>query len=173
MDYIKSVTLFLVFIAFLENVLVLGNMKKYIRLFCGIILIFIILQPISYIFGEEFDVSNILELSDIEDRMSELNENVNQSNTIIEMIENNVSEIVELQGYELTYILVTMDSVDSSIVKSINVSVKEKDSEIIIERITISEDTKDTDTDNNSEELAEKIAGAYDIEKSNVVVNIE
>ncbi len=92
MEYIKSVTLFLVFIAFLENVLVLGNMKKYARLLCGIILIFIVLQPVGMFVGTKMDIDNMVNIEEIEEEVSKLNEEYSIS---LPEIEENTTDMEE------------------------------------------------------------------------------
>ncbi len=162
----------MVFIAFLDNILVLGNMRKYIKLFCGIILIFIILQPVSYIFGEDFDISKALDLSEFEDKVQELSEELEMQDTVITKIEDKVQSIVNAYGFELTYILIIPDEEDSNVTEGIQLTIEKKNKEIVIDKIAIGEE-ETKDNEEIYEEMVKEIATQCGVSESGVIVNIE
>ncbi len=173
MEYIKSIALFLIFVSFIGNVFDFGHMKKYIKLFCGIVLIFILLQPVKEILGGDCDIGRILEMNELELKMAELKEGIDSRDTALGVIEENVKEIVWEEGYELTYILVTPDEKNSGVIGCISISIKEKNNDIKIEAISFEPKEEKNKTTVESVRISEKIAEAYDIEQNDVIVNIE
>ncbi len=173
MEYIRSIALFLVFVSFVENVFDFGHMKKYIKLFCGIVLIFILVQPVKNLLGDDFDIVKLLEMNELKLKMAELQNEVEGQDTMLDVIEENVREIVWEEGYQLTYILVTPDEANSGDIGTISISIKEKNNDIQIEKINLNAERKSDETTVEGVKISEKIALAYDIEQSDVIVNIE
>lgn len=163
MEYIRNIAFFLIFIALLDNMFAFGNMKKYIKLFCGIIMIFIIMEPIGALLGSEIDFENIVDMADVELRMEEISkEYAIQDNSFAE-IEGKVREIVWDEGFELTYVAVT----DAGI----NIAVKKRRQGINIEKIYIGEE--DTKESINTVKINERVAKCFGIGQENVSVNVE
>ena len=173
MEYIKTVALFLIFISIAENVLAMGSMKKYIRLFCGIVLILIVLKPIGYLFGQELDIDEIMQLNELEMRLDEMSNDLRENNTFITAIEDNVRGIVEQEGFELSYILVLPDENNSGEIGGISISIKGKSSAINVEKISLDSKEENDEYTVQTVKISEKIASMYDIDQSLITINVE
>lgn len=172
MEYIKSIALFLILVSFVENVFDFGHMKKYIKLFCGIILIFILLQPIKELLGGDIDATRLLEINEMKLRMSELQADMEEKNVLFDTVEDTIKEIVWDEGYELTYIMITPDEKNSYDIGGVSISIKEMNNVIQIKNIVL-EEKKEYKVSARAVRISEKIADMYGLEQEDVVVNIE
>ncbi len=163
MEYIRNIALFLVFVAFMDNVFAFGNMKKYIKLFCGIVLIFILLQPIKALIGEELDIEELLMLNEIELRMDKLKDNLNEGENAFSAMEKKIREIAWEEGFDLTYMVVEGEN--------INISIKERATGIVIEKIDL-DDTKAKEQV-STVKISERIAECFGIRQENVNIYVE
>lgn len=163
MEYIRNIALFLVFVAFMDNVFAFGNMKKYIKLFCGIVLIFILLQPIKALVGEEIDIEELLMLNEIELRMDKLKDNLNEGENAFSVMEAKIREIVWEEGFDLTYMVVEGEN--------INISIKERATGIIIEKIDLDETKAKEQV--STVKISERIAECFGIRQENVNIYVE
>jgi len=163
MEYIRNIAFFLIFVALLDNIFAFGNMKKYIKLFCGIVMIFIIMEPIGALLGSEIDFENIIDMSDIEIRMEEVSREYASQTDPFRNIEEKIREIVWDEGFELTYIAVTETG--------INIAVKRRQEGIRIDKISIEEEENKENI--NKIKINERISECFGINQENISVNVE
>lgn len=163
MEYIRNIALFLVFVAFMDNVFAFGNMKKYIKLFCGIVLIFILLQPVKAFVGEELNIEELLKLNEIELKMDELKKNLNEDENAFSVMEEKTREIVWEEGFDLTYMVVEGES--------INISIKERNGVIVIEKIDLDDNKAKGQV--STVKISERIAECFGIRQENVNIYVE
>ena len=146
MEYVRNIALFLVFIAFADNILAIGQMKKYIKLFCGIIVIFLVLQPVNELLGWDMDISKFLEIDGIEQKLEEIDEYTGYEQSALGVIEEQIEGLLLDYGYEITYFHLLPDGNSEAGIGAVNISVRKIKSDIKIESIglnDIKEETKD------------------------------
>ncbi len=98
-DYIKNITLFLVFITFIGIILPSNKYKNYISIVLGLILIFVIITPItSFLFGNSNSYEDFLNKLELEVNAQALDtQEQKYQNLKNDMIKQNYIELIKRQ----------------------------------------------------------------------------
>ena len=185
----KGIILSVVIVTILEMILPEGKNKKYIKIVMGVYIMFCIVSPIiSKITNSEIslDISkyeNILGTGSSVYAIADLNtvNNQNIENIYLNSIKTNVKEELERKGYECETVDITANiDVNKQEVKFykiniIGVVLKEDDSIKKVNKVEIGEDTTEETTNTLTagqiNELKEHFSDKYEIEKNKIFIN--
>ncbi len=184
--YIKTITFYVVFINIIEMIMPSEKYSSYIRLFLGLILIYIVIKPV-FLFNINSVNSDILQ--NYENYITANSENIDVQNieeTRINLVTNNYIqnkkiEIVNLIESNTKYEVVNCDiEIDKDTktygeIKNIQVTLNSKE-EKLIEEIEIV-DIEKNDMSNNVEndeilEIENIIKEVYNLSLNNININI-
>ena len=101
LDYIKNIGYFLILMSLVSNVMPDNSYKKYCRMFCGLILVVLVINPFYEFLNYEGDIKDIFAMTSYESRAMELENQIkmSESNTRDRVISEYEKLIVnELQG---------------------------------------------------------------------------
>ena len=101
LDYIKNIGYFLILMSLVSNVMPDNSYKKYCRMFCGIILVVLVINPFYEFLNYEGDIKDIFAMTSYESKAMELENQIkmSESNTRDRVIGEYEKLIVnELQG---------------------------------------------------------------------------
>lgn len=188
MIYVRNIALFLVFMSFVENMLVLGNMKKYIRLFCGIVLVFIILQPVKDFLGIEELLSNSFNTNEIDAKLDAIEKNIIEKEgdisdktiaTYKNFIREDIDKISLKEGYRTDSVELEFDEENN--IQVMHIYLKDTYSEnniskVKIDRITINKNSSEREEEGDiSPEalvISEYVVNTYGVDSKSVKIHI-
>ena len=101
LDYIKNIGYFLILMSLVSNVMPDNSYKKYCRMFCGLILVVLVINPFYEFLNYEGDIKDIFAMTSYESKAMELENQIkmSESNTRDRVIGEYEKLIVnELQG---------------------------------------------------------------------------
>ena len=101
LDYIKNIGYFLILMSLVSNVMPDNSYKKYCRMFCGLILVVLVINPFYEFLNYEGDIKDIFAMTSYESKAMELKNQIkmSESNTRDRVIGEYEKLIVnELQG---------------------------------------------------------------------------
>lgn len=101
LDYIKNIGYFLILMSLVSNVMPDNSYKKYCRMFCGLILVVLVINPFYEFLNYEGDIKDIFAMTSYESKTMELENQIkmSESNTRDRVIGEYEKLIVnELQG---------------------------------------------------------------------------
>lgn len=101
LDYIKNIGYFLILMSLVSNVMPDNSYKKYCRMFCGLILVVLVINPFYEFLNYEGDIKDIFAMTSYESKAMELEKQIkmSESNTRDRVIGEYEKLIVnELQG---------------------------------------------------------------------------
>lgn len=101
LDYIKNIGYFLILMSLVSNVMPDNSYKKYCRMFCGLILVVLVINPFYEFLNYEGDIKDIFAMTSYESKTMELENQIkmSESNTRDRVIGEYDKLIVnELQG---------------------------------------------------------------------------
>ena len=101
LDYIKNIGYFLILMSLVSNVMPDNSYKKYCRMFCGLILVVLVINPFYEFLNYEGDIKDIFAMTSYESKAMELENQIkmSESNTRDRVIDEYEKLIVnELQG---------------------------------------------------------------------------
>ena len=101
LDYIKNIGYFLILMSLVSNVMPDNSYKKYCRMFCGLILVVLVINPFYGFLNYEGDIKDIFAMTSYESKAMELENQIkmSESNTRDRVIGEYEKLIVnELQG---------------------------------------------------------------------------
>lgn len=158
LDYIKNIGYFLILMSLVSNVMPDNSYKKYCRMFCGLILVVLVINPFYEFLNYEGDIKDIFAMTSYESKAMELENQIkmSESNTRDRVIGEYEKLIVnELQGSareEGLYIMEAQveltegEDVQLSelnlIVTEKNISTDEIEDELLEEQEKIGQETK-------------------------------
>ena len=158
LDYIKNIGYFLILMSLVSNVMPDNSYKKYCRMFCGLILVVLVINPFYEFLNYEGDIKDIFAMTSYESKAMELKNQIkmSESNTRDRVIGEYEKLIVnELQGSAREEGLYIMEaqveltegediqlSVLNLIVTEKNISTDEIENELLEEQEKIGQGTK-------------------------------
>lgn len=100
LEYIKNIGFFLILVSVVCNALPENGFKKYCKLFCGLVLVVLVLTPINAILNFDGDIGEIFAAGSYEGQVKELESKLMmqeklQMDTALEQYETGVAELLE------------------------------------------------------------------------------
>lgn len=179
LEYIKPILYFVILEAVLLNIVTDKGFKKIIKMFCGIVLILLIISPVKKVlafFDGEKAYGNLLKY----DNGNIMNQYEEEYKKIIDV---NIKSIVETQGMEVVEFTPDYTAEQGVILNSLKLIVKEntsklgeidiKDTEISISDIEIVAEKEETSAANETLiKIQNDIMGTYNLEKEKVIIRV-
>ena len=79
LDYIKNIGYFLILMSFVSNVMPDNSYKKYCRMFCGLLLVVLVINPFYEFLNYEGDIKDIFAMTSYESKAMELKNQIKMS----------------------------------------------------------------------------------------------
>ena len=73
-DWVKNLAVFLIFISIIRNLLPKNHYEKYVKLFTGMLVILLVLQPLSGFLGAQDRIDTLFSLDLYSQEMEEMKE---------------------------------------------------------------------------------------------------
>jgi stage III sporulation protein AF len=200
-SWVKNIVYFLLIVKIMEYIVPSEKSGKYIKLFSGIVLIIILIQPFLKILDWDgklnnsiIDISNEIDSEPLKNKEDYIKINENLSVKIYKQnIKERINYLLENEGYIATHIKVEMnensESKDYGLVKDIflNINKKQEDDDeqddvnrVIIDPVIINTDEEEGDKTIKSREdiLTEKkikniIINFYNLSSDNIHITID
>lgn len=194
-QWIKSISMIFIIISIIELVIPNSNLKKYVNMFIGLLIIIAIITPIVNLLDSNYDIEkevfkNIIEGVEIQNINNE-DILLAQEKQIKELYINRLRDdvyksIKEITDYEIFAINISIyeDKVNYGNIKDMEIVLKDKINEnvednssikvINIEEISLEslEKDKDSNLESEREKIVEHIYERYNISKNNIKVFI-
>ncbi len=193
--WIIDIVIMFIFISIIELVLPNGNMKKYINMIVGLLIIFTIINPFIKLFNIDLNLDKAV-FNQISQQDIDINENkeflLNQEKQVAMLYEEKIRrEIIELVEVNTTFkisemnIDINTDEDNYGSIALLELVIEEKQeiiedkNKIVIKEvkpIIIGEKSvhkKDYKKFDNDEEIKELISQKYNLEKENILVFIK
>ena len=194
-QWIKSISMIFIIISIIEFVIPNSNLKKYVNMFIGLLIIIAIITPIVNLLDSNYDIEkevfkNIIEGVEIQNINNE-DILLAQEKQIKELYINRLRDdvyksIKEITDYEIFAINISIyeDKVNYGNIKDMEIVLKDKINEnvednssikvINIEEISLEslEKDKDSNLESEREKIVEHIYETYNISKNNIKVFI-
>ncbi len=187
--YVYGILMFVILITLIEMLLPKGNNKKYVKLVSSFLLTIIVLTPIINVFANQDSIKNKIEeqFSKLEipneDSIEAVNQQVYIDNLFEEGIKNDISKLVNNNGYDTENIEVEYNKNEegqfSNITKiSFNIVSKIDEKKVEnIEKVNINLDEKFIEIDNKNiindidkNKIKQEISDRYKIDKSYIYI---
>ncbi|NLY67729.1 MAG: stage III sporulation protein AF [Tissierellia bacterium] len=194
-QWIKSISMIFIIVSIIELVIPNSNLKKYVNMFIGLLIIIAIITPIVNLLDSNYDIEkevfkNIIEGVEIQNINNE-DILLAQEKQIKELYINRLRDdvyksIKEITDYEIFAINISIyeDKVNYGNIKDMEIVLKDKINEnvednssikvINIEEISLEslEKDKDSNLESEREKIVEHIYERYNISKNNIKVFI-
>ena len=194
-QWIKSISMIFIIVSIIELVIPNSNLKKYVNMFIGLLIILAIITPIVNLLDSNYDIEkevfkNIIEGVEIQNINNE-DILLAQEKQIKELYINRLRDdvyksIKEITDYEIFAINISIyeDKVNYGNIKDMEIVLKDKINEnvednssikvINIEEISLEslEKDKDSNLESEREKIVEHIYERYNISKNNIKVFI-
>lgn len=194
-QWIKSISMIFIIVSIIELVIPNSNLKKYVNMFIGLLIIIAIITPIVNLLDSNYDIEkevfkNIIEGVEIQNINNE-DILLAQEKQIKELYINRLRDdvyksIKEITDYEIFAINISIyeDKVNYGNIKDMEIVLKDKINEnvednssikvINIEEISLEslEKDKDSNLESEREKIVEHIYETYNISKNNIKVFI-
>ena len=161
-----------------------GNIKKYIKVVIGIYILFSIACPILEKISSKVDVSNILNISDYEEKLNksyekvserlEANNNRNIKDIYKENLENDIKTRLQQKNYGINDLKIIIKDDDKYTISKIEINVYVKNKSKTISNIEVNlEEQKNTSklTSDQIEEIKRYITETYNISEDIITVS--
>ena len=181
--YAKNILFFIIFIVFAGIILPDDKYKKYIDMVIGLVLVFIIIEPVSGIFAKGVFVPGNDLFAGIDDsETSDISQFEAAQNKMIKDTLNNqlfaqLKSLLSEKGYELTFVDFTVSD-DFNKIEAVHAVVSKSPQEaaeksfIRIEPITINPKNLPVGNISETEEIRIIISGFYNIDVGNIFVSM-
>ena len=119
LEYVRNIGYFLILMSLVSNVMPDNSYKKYCRMFCGLILMVLVLNPFCDFMNMEGDLSDVFANANYKSQVADLeNQLINNDNSMNDRIISEYEQLIidELQGIATTEGLYILD-VDVSILE--------------------------------------------------------
>ena len=136
-SWIQGIIIAVIISTIIEMLLPQGNSKKYIKVVIGVYILFTIVSPpIAKLSGNDFSLSNIIDLDEyVQASSSNTQQNLEASqeqqikNIYIESLKNDMKEKIESKGYEAISIELQIEDDEQYTLKRIDLSLQKLENE--------------------------------------------
>lgn len=194
-NWIQGIIVAVIISTIIEMILPEGNCKKYIKVVIGVYILFSIVSPvITKITGNNFSVTNILDLNEyMQASSSNINQNLNENQekqirSVYEAnLKNDIKEKIKSKGYETVNISLNIENDNQYTLNNINITLRKnkvsKETTNIVQTVNeIEIQIKNSETEINTEnleeisikeknELKQYLSSVYEIDEKNISIN--
>ena len=194
-NWIQGIIVAVIISTIIEMILPEGNCKKYIKVVIGVYILFSIVSPvITKITGNNFSVTNILDLKEyMQASSSNINQNLNENQekqirSVYEAnLKNDIKEKIKSKGYETVNISLNIENDNQYTLNNINITLRKnkvsKETTNIVQAVNeIEIQIKNSETEINTEnleeisikeknELKQYLSSVYEIDEKNISIN--
>lgn len=182
-EYVKPIVFFLVLETVIFNLISDIAFKKLTKLFCGIILILLILVPVEKILGIAQAPAKLLENEQLQQAVRQCENMISYGDDYltekyleeyIKIIKEDIRQIVENEGLSMADCEIEIDT-EEAVIKKITVSISEKEDENQIGlkkeiSISVNGDVKQISEEPEIIKIKNKIVDNYQIEEKNILI---
>ncbi len=183
-EYIRPVVFFLLLETVIFNLISDIAFKKLTKLFCGIILILLILIPLEKLLGMTELPEELLKNEQLQQSIRECENMINYGDSYLaekyseeykKIIKEDIRQMVENEGLTLTDCEIDMETEENVKIKKIILSISEEgeDDRINIYRdisISVNGDAKQISEEPEIIKIKNQIIGSYQIEEGNILI---
>ncbi|MCI8824376.1 MAG: stage III sporulation protein AF [Lachnospiraceae bacterium] len=183
-EYIRPVVFFLLLETVIFNLISDIAFKKLTKLFCGIILILLILIPLEKLLGMTELPEELLKNEQLQQSIRECENMINYGDSYLaekyseeykKIIKEDIRQMVENEGLTLTNCEIDMETEENVKIKKIILSISEEgeDDRINIYRdisISVNGDAKQISEEPEIIKIKNQIIGSYQIEEGNILI---
>lgn len=172
--WMKSIILFSIMISMVFRLLPGKQYEKYVRIFAGLLLILIVVQPLSKLFGVDKSLKKQFELNSLQATQKEIERDigagVSQKEKQYEALyATQIKADLIKQGYEVKQVALSVSWKEDNLVpSSLFIEIgreKQEIDQVVIETIDLSREEK---TDLELENLKNQLSYFYEIPKENI-----
>lgn len=182
-EYVKPIVFFLVLETVIFNLISDIAFKKLTKLFCGIILILLILVPVEKILGIAQAPAKLLENEQLQQAVRQCENMISYGDDYltekyleeyIKIIKEDIRQTVENEGLSMADCEIEIDT-EEAVIKKITVSISEKEDENQIGlkkeiSISVNGDVKQISEEPEIIKIKNKIVDNYQIEEKNILI---
>jgi len=182
-EYVRPIIFFLILETVIFNLISDIAFKKLTKLFCGIVLILLILVPAEKLLGVTEVTEELLKNEQLQQSIKECEDMINYGDGYLaekyseeykKIIKEDIRQIVENEGLVLTDCEIDLEPEEEAKIKKITLSISGKEEDKInIDKdisISVNGNTRQISEEPEIIKIKNKIIGNYQIEEENILV---